>query len=88
MHKGNARRSIFLVLPSTLLVQLIDDLLPTSKYLQSPALVVVISSLWHKKVCHHGPSNHEGTHHLQHVTEILALPVILLALIVVLESIR
>lgn len=69
-------QSILLLRP--LLVQLLQHFLPTGQDLQSPALPVVIPSLGNEEIRDDRPSNHERRHHLQHVTKVLALPVILL----------
>lgn len=71
-----------------LLVQLVDDLLPTSEYLQRPTLIIVISGLRHQEVRGYRARHHERAHYLQHVSEIFPFPIELLALTLGLESVR
>ena len=80
-------RSLFLVFSPPLSIQLVDDLLSTSEYLQSPALIVVVARLWYEEIRDRCSGKHESAHDLQDMAEVLALPVVLLALIIVLKSI-
>lgn len=81
-------RSIFLVFSPPLPIQLVDDLLSTSQYLQSPAFVVVVARFWYEEIRDRCSGKHESAHDLQDVAEVLALPVILFALVVILKGIR
>lgn len=79
--------SVFFIVSSSLLIQLVDELLPACEHLQTPALIVVIARLGHKEVGHCCSGKHKSAHDLQDMANILALPVILLALVIVLEGI-
>jgi hypothetical protein len=83
----NVGRLIFFILSPSLPIELVDNLLSASKYLQSPALVVVIARFWYQEIRDCCSGKHEGAHDLQDMTEVLALPVVLFALVVILEGV-
>ena len=61
---------IILVLPSPLLIQLIDNFLSAPQYLQCSTLVIMISGLWYEEVCRNCARHHESAHDLQHLTKV------------------
>lgn len=76
-YRGALPSPLIQILLPPLPIQLINHLLPARQHFQRPTLIIMIPCLRDQPIRRDRARNHERAHHLQHLSEVLLLPVVL-----------